>query len=563
MNRIKKITLCLILIGVGFLLCLIAMPERAPWLESVRVGTDRESTHSKVPSTITLGEVEQKVGGAVVAKKVKVEKTNLRNEVELLKQLNEYPNLAGHGFSGEGAILYDQKNRSLISNLVSEDREKAIRLINQIKDRRYRGVAKIVLVSELSDISPEDALSMADQIDPENFRINYGNVFSRLAAKDFDKAVRLLDTFQGNERRAAAFEGIVNSVADGNREEYINWVRDSLGGKDAVRALQPVLQQVFDISPSSAFELIDEVILSDVGRRDAKSSYFRNWLAKDSQGAIEWIEEKGSTVSPDMVVAASQSIAESDVRSAYELLDKNLSMGFLRVNALQGLGAQAMSQGIDSVMAWVVELPHMDDREEILKGISLSVAMTNGNGLEKFLNSQIMNGNMRNDSLDWLIARWGKAKPEDAVRFLATTDLSVQAETRIELLKDLAGSDPALAAEQLVKADGFWGPIEEVVPIVMRRWAEVNPVGAAGWLDGVSSDDLRTEGYGLVAEVWLTYDSWGAAEWIGRIKDGIEKDHAILSLVKHEAKDNRNVAIKWANSISDPKIRDKANHYLR
>lgn len=101
--------------------------------------------------------------------------------------------------------------------------------------------------------------------------------------------------------------------------------------------------------------------------------------------------------------------------------------------------------------------------------------------------------------------------------------------TMDELVGTIADAQlPAVLNELLAASAGE--PGADSCQLLLRRWAERNPVAAAAWVDQLPEGALRREAIQHVAIVWANADLAGALQWVQHLSSGEAKQSALLNI---------------------------------
>lgn len=72
--------------------------------------------------------------------------------------------------------------------------------------------------------------------------------------------------------------------------------------------------------------------------------------------------------------------------------------------------------------------------------------------------------------------------------------------------------------------------------LLIRRWAESDPVAAAQWAQQFPEGDLRNAMYEQIAAAWANSDLSGATDWLNTLPDGIGKQTATVTTANEAAR---------------------------
>jgi hypothetical protein len=102
-----------------------------------------------------------------------------------------------------------------------------------------------------------------------------------------------------------------------------------------------------------------------------------------------------------------------------------------------------------------------------------------------------------------------------------------------------------------------------VIAEVTRRFAPENPQEAFRWLEGVNTTLLRagnesTVGYRVLLDAWKAKEGTPTVEtWLQAQASHSHYDHLAWQYATLVVEQDPNKALKWANTIKDPKIKQE------
>jgi len=93
--------------------------------------------------------------------------------------------------------------------------------------------------------------------------------------------------------------------------------------------------------------------------------------------------------------------------------------------------------------------------------------------------------------------------------------------------------------------------------LLLRRWAERNPVAAAAWADQLPEGALRREAIQHVAIVWANAELTGALQWVQQMSNGETKQTALLNIGYEAARTTPFEALQVAVELPSSRPRDE------
>ena len=207
------------------------------------------------------------------------------------------------------------------------------------------------------------------------------------------------------------------------------------------------------------------------------------------------------------------------------------------------------------------------------------------------------------------LAGWAGTNPQAALAWFEGVDLatdekfgpivggdekrvaSVRSTLQVGLVYGLSDDDPYAAADyvlrqgegnskmdwmmgiitdKVLKADGPGGASvwAEGLPEGKQRagalskvaasYAKEDPQSAAAWLQSMPATADKSQGLKNTFSTWAGQDFVSAGEYLGSMGASKERDWAVSGYAPRIVGEDPGAAIDWANSVSDPKLREKA-----
>jgi hypothetical protein len=296
------------------------------------------------------------------------------------------------------------------------------------------------------------------------------------------------------------------------------------------------------------------------------------WAAKEPYEVLAWIEEQGEGIENQSTIhTALRTIAQENPEEAiayFESRKMHLSgdqIGFsggssfttvgLNTGFLYGIWAEKDPK---AAAAAVLSIPNVSDRKNALFSIAAQWAMADpravwdwGNGLERVSERDAVLGSV-------VRALLGNDDTGQAIAFL---EAMPPGENRRQALGQianlLANSDPERAYE-FVRSQALSSGAEQVYSSILSQWARTDPSRAFKVaLDELDPGDARHSALQSVLHAVVKRDTALALEMVGKLDDGDLLQ--VSSTMAHSlARDDRSVAIAWAETLPDGEIKQNA-----
>lgn len=125
-----------------------------------------------------------------------------------------------------------------------------------------------------------------------------------------------------------------------------------------------------------------------------------------------------------------------------------------------------------------------------------------------------------------------------------------------ELVDEWASYDPVSAAAYVDALGDQANPY--VKTSLVDEWAEINPQAAADWLSTLAPEDPAfASGARRIIREWSRYDLNASAQWLNSLPASQSLDRAVISYTQQAALEDPEMAMSWAESITNDKMRQR------
>lgn len=221
------------------------------------------------------------------------------------------------------------------------------------------------------------------------------------------------------------------------------------------------------------------------------------------------------------------------------------------------LGAFRARTHFDDALTWVSALP--DDR---LKGLVIAKLGFEAMRQQPKRVAQFALQNRQWAGFDLVIssaALWTRESPEDAANWAkrAAIDPALRDRLIASVAAEWSSSD-AVSAGNLVLQEMEGGDAQDSALIeIARRWSRKNPRDAASWAIKFPEGPLRDGAIGGVVTSWAKDDSESVSNWISGLVPGEARDAALCAYASELMMQSGELALKWANEIQAPDVRER------
>lgn len=126
-----------------------------------------------------------------------------------------------------------------------------------------------------------------------------------------------------------------------------------------------------------------------------------------------------------------------------------------------------------------------------------------------------------------------------------------------KIAESYARKDPKAAAEwaQRFASNDY---ASQTIKVIGGQWAGSDPLAAVSWLDSLPASSGQTAGLTNAFNDWEDSDPAAAGEYLLAMPQSAKRDSAISGFATGYAWQNPQLAITWANEISDPTLRQNS-----
>jgi thioredoxin-like negative regulator of GroEL len=328
----------------------------------------------------------------------------------------------------------------------------------------------------------EAAIAYAVQLpDDGDFTLVY--MFDKIASKDPDKAIKLLEQIPSENKQNEALRkiGFRWAISDPNaaldlanqqtdpkvKSEILKGVIDGMAQKNPERALE--LAQSL---PANEREGRIDYILTVLSESDPEgavgyamnlpSNKFTNmtisrlagqWISSDPQGALAWY---GSLTDPKLKEQVARNmidnLSKDDLAKSLDLLD-TMPPGFFQNQALSRIGRNWAQTDQNAALDWANVQTDPEVKFEILQGVIEGMSVRDPNSAFQLVQS-LPAGNSQNSIIITSLGSMAQSDPRSA----------------ISLASGIANADDRSKAQQNV----------------VRRWKRSDPAAATQWINSSS-----------------------------------------------------------------------------
>lgn len=229
----------------------------------------------------------------------------------------------------------------------------------------------------------------------------------------------------------------------------------------------------------------------------------------------------------------------------------------------QGLSGWALTDR-EAAKAWVDALADRRERTMAVMGFLNSVLAVDPVAASRYLEEFDLEPTGRRFAVRMVTDRMLDQRGTDFAGKWAQTleDEEMRITALGELARSLARDDPAKAATWLsrtlkLEKNEDVKAANSAVGEIAKAWARNDPKDTLEWLSGLPAS-LQPEGMKDLFAGWVMRDAEAAALKLKALPVGRPRDFAIDGFATRLAREDPEAAVAWANSISDPEIKQDA-----
>ena len=325
------------------------------------------------------------------------------------------------------------------------------------------------------------AIAYAVQLPDLGFTLAY--MFDRIASKDPDKAINLLEQIPSENDQNEALRRIGDAWATSDPKAALDWANQQTDPKVKSEILKGVIDGMAQKDPNRALDLaqslpaskregrIDYIlgILSESDPEGAvgyamnlpsnKSKNFNvsrlagQWISSDPQGALGFY---GSLTDPKLKEQVAgemiDNLPKDDLAKSLDLLD-TMPPGFFQNQALSTFGRNWARTDQKAALDWANQQTDPEVKSQILRGVIEGMSVKDPNSAFQLVQS-LPAGNFRNSIIITSLDSMAQSDPRSA----------------IGLASGVANADDRSKAQQNV----------------VRRWKRSDPAAATQWINSSS-----------------------------------------------------------------------------
>ncbi|MEM7707160.1 MAG: hypothetical protein AAF358_16510, partial [Pseudomonadota bacterium] len=493
---------------------------------------------------------------------------------------------------GRSGQISNRASNEALARRAQTEPEAAARTALAMQNPQARLESLAWVVNTWAERDADAAIAFVLDLEAPTMRARLGQVvMGQVAQRSPEKALRLVDTQQGQQRQMMV-QTVIMTLARTNPQSALKLVDTLKTQQEKLDAYNGLFSQWSQLDPAGAGLALETLTGVPIDRKFSMASQIAQAMASsDPEAALEWAwrwdEQAGSpsrqhmwtwdnvvqqigNADPNRALALAAELPESSRRTnlvrnsltqlaaidplaALDQLEQ-VPSGQPRRSAMRNVVSNWAQSDPVMAMDWVMALAS-DQRPEILQSISWSVISSD---LELALAyTDDMNPHEKVSWISQLIDDYAAKDPQAAIAWLAEYEylpqygewLGTVAQSRIV-------DDPRWALKLLDR-------IEEPQQLqaaqlqIIHTWVQFDPTAAGKWWHRQPDENRDLTVLGDLVGTWASQDRDTARKWVLRLSDNRERDRALMAYLQSAGHDQADYA-KWTLEIENPDQRFQA-----
>lgn len=441
---------------------------------------------------------------------------------------------------------------------VVSETSQALALLGEAKSHREVVAALENLLPRLRGGNLQEMATSAMQL-PEGAERDMALMLSlgELAEKNPAQALQFAESLPEGDERDQALRWIATGLPSGNIERTLA-LADSVGDSDLRELIvAKVIAKEAETDPVSAMNALE--LIEDSGiRANALAATAESWATSDPEGALAHARNSADpAVRSDLLLALSGS-SEADSAQVFEAVLQQMPSGMSYQAAISDLFENWVEKDPSAAAVALEQIPPGPALDSAT--FEVAGALANSDAPKSEIAAWIGGlpaGSARMEALDGFYSEWGRSDPKGALVEVSRLTGGDRGAAMNSLVNAWAGKDPAGVLDwALGGANGFDEAKDVAIQSGIRGIARVDPDDASRRINTVPSA-LQASATSALVEVWSEVDAEAAADWLSSKPRGPLIDGAAGRLAISLAKEDPEMAMDWALSISAPESRQQ------
>lgn len=346
-----------------------------------------------------------------------------------------------------------------------------------------------------------------------------------IEAGDVSLALKEILNAPGQMERMEALLKLVKGLDSSEVELALAEVRGMGRGMDQYMSMNLLMGRYAEIDPEKALSFVAQS--SGMERMMGTSSILRTWASSDPKAAADYL-------------------ANNVLNSAGDEWQHRRTAG--------SVASEWARQDPDAALAWAKSLPE-EVRGDALGNIIEQ--LTSEDPLKAAGVAMSFEGEERERSFRTIADQWSRNEPQEAVKWAESLNGEGRAGAMEEALENWVTKDTESTVAYLDKMET--SERDEIMSEVVEHWARIDAASAAdaaNWVAQQPQGEGKVDATGEAVGAWMRADAEAASTWLGEQPAGDAKDRGIAALLRDRSvREDPQVAVLWADSISDEKMR--------
>lgn len=438
------------------------------------------------------------------------------------------------------------------------DRESALKFAQGLPAGQGRSQLLTSVASEWAQTDAAGAVAWASAL-PSGVERNQvlQSVVMQWAVQDFEAADRYVREMPAGQAKNQFLAQIAMQMDNKDPAVVMKWMKE-LPAAQRTQAAQHVIHSLSRSDPAAALELLESLPAGAQRRGMWVGQVVNGWAESDLPQAVAWVKglPDGET-KRQALMNLSWRWMETAPQEAVEYAT-SLPPGRTRE---QVLGQAASNWGMRdpaAASAWAVGLPEGEARQRALVSVLGAWSSSAPTDAATFV-ANLPPGGLQTEAALGVAGVWAEQSPQEAMSWIrGFTDPSVKEQAQARVLGTWARNDGE-GASDFLRAQPAGHERDVLVTSAINGLAHQDPSQAAALTTLISAEsDQRGNAWSQVAGAWAQEDPAAAAQWLGGLPAGGQRDAALNGFVHSSLFNDPSVAATAAALITDPAQRAAA-----
>lgn len=418
----------------------------------------------------------------------------------------------------------------------------------------------------LTDTSGPSPVSVADlsaaldrallEQDPRKRAIEFGRLLALWVGQNPEAALDYVRKMpQGAEYTEGLFI-VLEALGRSDSKRALTLARDLATTHEQRHIYSVLFDQIARRDVQGGLSLL-ELAPAGEARENALRALARHWAESDMTAVLNWAEKLSDAGERTVALeTALDTLTRTDPRRTLEVAQQFLT-GIALDRIMAGSLKQLTADDPQAAAQVVAQLPAGLVQTHAALDVVRALAAQDPQSALSWIKT-LPGGEVQQLALNNVLDLWSGKNPADAGQYVAQMPGGPdQDAAAVHLAKDLAAANPSGAIRW---AEGLESDSARNVALVSiaSGWAEQDPAAATQWASTLAADSpARTKAMKDALSYWVMADASAAGSFVQGLPE-VDQPSAIMVVAPTLAQNDPASALDWAQTISDPDVREIA-----